>query len=142
DEQRPVGIRLRWDTDDAVRVVLVGGHVHVRGRRTLLEERLRELAEPEAGPRLGERVPLRNPATEQPPRLGVRVVDDEILVDGDDSLVETLEQQLEAVALGLESSERAAQLPSHPVEAQGEQAELVAEAVAERCLEVAARNGL
>ena len=142
DEQRPVGVGLGRDADDAVRVVLVGRHVHVGGRRALLEERLRELAEAEAGPRLGQRVSLREPSAEQPPRLGVRVVDDEILVDREHSLVQALEQQLQSVALGLEAPERAAELAPHPVEALREQAELVAEAVVQRRLEVAARDRL
>ncbi len=142
DEERPVGVGLRRDPDDAVRVVLVGRDVDVRRRRALLEEGLRELAEPEAGPRLGQRVSFREPAAEQPPRLGVRVVDDEILVDREHSFVQALEEELETVALGLEPAERAAELPPHPVEALCEQTELVAEAVAHRRLEVATRDRL
>src|SRR5581483_10130256 len=79
---------------------------------------------------------------EQAPRLGVRVVDDEILVDRQDALVEALEQKLEAIALGLEPAEGAAQLPAHPVKALRERPELVAEAVAERRLEVSLRDRL
>ena len=66
------------------------------GAERSLEEALRELAEAEAGPRLGQRVSLREPAAEEPPRLGVREVDDEILVDREHSLVEALEQQAAA----------------------------------------------
>ena len=46
------------------------------------------------------------------------------------------------VALGLDAAERAAQLPAHPVEVVRERAELVAEAVVQRRLEVAERDRL
>ena len=49
---------------------------------------------------------------------------------------------MQPVALALDAPERAAQLASHPVEALRERAELVAEAVAQRRLEVAARDRL
>ena len=67
-------------------------------------------------PRLGQRVSDGEPAAEQPARLGVREVDDEILVDRQDSLLQPLEQEAKTIALGLEAPERAAQLPPHPVE--------------------------
>jgi hypothetical protein len=74
--------------------------------------------------------------------LGVREVDDEILVDREHALVQPLQQQAEPVALGLEAPERAAQLAAHPVEVEREQSELVAEAVVERRLEVAVGDRL
>ena len=67
-------------------------------------------------------------------------MDDEILVDREHSLVQPLEQEPQPVALGLEAAEPAAQLAAHPFEAVREQPELVAEAVAERRLEVALRD--
>ena len=88
DEERPVGVGLGRDSDHAVCAAVVGRHVHMGRRRALPEQRLRELAEAEAGPRLGQRVSFREPAAEQPPRLGVRVVDDEILVDREHSFMQ------------------------------------------------------
>ena len=64
------------------------------------------------------------------------------VVDRDDALVQPLEQRVQAVALALDVPERAAQLPPHPVEALRERAELVAEAVAQRRLEVAGGDRL
>ena len=52
DEQRPVGVGLGGDADDAVRVLLVRRHVHLGHGRPLVEEALGELAEPEALPGL------------------------------------------------------------------------------------------
>ena len=142
DEQRPVGLGLRGDADDAVRVLLVRRHVHLRDRRALVEQPLGEVAEPEALPRLRQRVSLPQAPAEDPARLGVREVDDEVLVDREHSLVEPLEQEPQPVALGLEAAEAAAQLAAHSLEAVGEEPELVAEAVAQRRLEVALRDRL
>ena len=137
DEQGPVRLGLGGDADDAVRVLLVGCHVHLRDGRPFVEQPRGELAELEALPRLRQRVSLSDPAAEQSARLGVRKVDDEILVDRQHSLVQPFEEELQAVALGLDTSEGAAQLAAHPVEALREGAELVPEEVAERRLEVA-----
>jgi len=54
-------------------------------------------------------------------------VHDELSVDRDDSFVQPLEQQAQAVALALDVAERPSQLPAHAVEALCELAELVAE---------------
>jgi len=69
-------------------------------------------------------------------------VNDEILVDREDSFVQPFEQELQAVALRLDAAERAAELAPHPVEVVGEQTELVPEAVAQRGLEVAVGDAL
>ena len=124
------------------RALLVGRDVRLRERRVRLEEPLDELAQREPVPRLRQRVALGEPPAEQAPRLGVREVDDEILVDGDDALVQPLEQQRSRSRSALDAAERAAQLAAHPLEAVRERAELVAEAVAERRLEVAERERL
>ncbi len=142
DEQRPVGLGLGGDADDAVRVLLVGRDVHLRRRRLLVEESLGEVAQAECRPRLGERVALAQAAAEQPPRLGVREVDDEVLVDREDALVQALEQEPQTVALRLDATEGAPQLATHPVEVLREHAELVAEVVTQRRLEVAVRDRL
>ena len=142
DEQRPVGVRLGGDADQAVRMLLVRCHVHLRDRGPLVKQSLGELAQSEGLPGLRQRVSLAEAPAEDPARLGVREVHDEVLVDRQDSFLEPLEQDLEAVALGLDAAERAAQLAAHAVEALDEQAELVAEVVAERRLEVAVGEGL
>jgi len=136
DQERPVGLGLGGDADDGVRVLLVRRHVHLRDGCPLVEQTVGELAQSEALPRLGQRVALREAAAEQPARLGVREVHDEILVDREHSLVQALEQEPQPVALRLDALEGAAQLAAHPVEVLGEHAELVSEAVAERRLEV------
>ena len=69
-------------------------------------------------------------------------MDDEVLVDREHPFLQPLEQEAQAVALGLEAAEGAPQLPAHPVEVVREQAELVAEPVAERSLEVALGDAL
>src|SRR5207244_4182897 len=91
-------------------------------------------------PGLRQLVSLAQTAPEQPARLSVREVDDEILVDREHAFVEPLEQQPQPVALRLDAAERAAQLTAHPVEVLDQQAELVAEVVAQRSLEVAVRD--
>ena len=138
DEQGPVRLGLGGDADDAVCVLLVGCHVHLRDGRPFVEQPRGELAELEALPRLGQRVSLSHAAAEQPARLGVREVDDEILVDRE----QPLEQEPQTVALRLEAPEGPSQLAAHAFEAVGEGAELVAEAVAQRRLEVSVRDRL
>jgi len=127
---------------DTVGVLLVRRHVHLPDRRALVEQAVRELAEPEALPGLRQLVSLAQAPAENPARLGVREMDDEILVDRQHPFLEPLEQEPQAVAFSLEAAEGAAQLAAHPVEAVGEQPELVGEARAERCLEVAASDRL
>src|SRR5581483_9740543 len=95
-----------------------------------VEEAPGEVAQREALPRLRQRVALAH-APEHALRLRVREAHHELLVDGDDPLVQPLEQQAEAVALALDVPERASQLAAHPVEALRERAELVAHAIAE-----------
>ena len=56
--------------------------------------------------------------------------------------MQPLEQHAQPVALALDVPERAPQLPSHPVEALRERAELVAEPVAHGALEVAGGDRL
>ena len=58
------------------------------------------------------------------------------------ALVQPLEQHPQPVALALDAAEGAAQLAAHPFEVVRERAELVAEAVVERRLEVAERERL
>ncbi len=132
----------RRDADERERALVVGADVRLRERAVRLEQPLDELAQREALPRLRQRVALGEAAAEQPPRLGVREVHDELLVDGDDALVQPLEQHAQPVALALDAAERAAQLPAHALEVVRERAELVAEAVVERRLEVAERERL
>ncbi len=116
--------------------------MHLRDRSPLVEQAVGERAEIEAVPRLRQGVSLAQAAAEDPARLGVREVDDEILVDREHSLVQPFEQEPQPVALGLDAAEGAAQLPAHPVEVVCKQTELVPEAVAQRGLEVAVRDAL
>ena len=58
DEQRPVRLGLGRDPGDPVGVLLVRRHVHLRHGRPLVEEALGELAQPEALPRVRQRVPF------------------------------------------------------------------------------------
>ena len=93
-------------------------------------------------PRLGQRVSLLHAAAEQTARLRVREVDDQVLIDREHPLVQAFEQEPQPVALRLDAAEGAAQLATHPVEVLRECAELVAEAVMERRLEVSVRDRL
>ena len=72
-----------WDgmPTSAVRVLLVRRHVHLPDGRPLVEQSLREVAEPERLPRLRQLVSFPQAPAEDPARLGVREVDDEVLVD-------------------------------------------------------------
>ena len=66
----------------------------------------------------------------------------ELVVDGDDALVQPLEQHPQTVAHALDVAERAAELAPHALEVVRERAELVAEAETQRRLEVAVRERL
>ena len=108
DEQCPVRVGLGRNPGDAVRVLLVRRDVHLRHGRPPVEQPLRELAEREALPRLGQLVSLPHTAAEQSAGLGVREVDDEVLVDREHSLVQPLEEEPQTVALGFDAPEGAA----------------------------------
>ncbi len=87
-----VALGLRRDADEREGLFLARGHVRLRERRAGVEEPLGEVAQREAAPRVGQGVALGEPPAEQTPRLGVREIDDELVVDGDDTLVQALEQ--------------------------------------------------
>ena len=93
-------------------------------------------------PRVRQRVALGEPAAEHAPRLRVRELHGERAVDRDDAFMQPLEQRVQPVALALDVPERAAQLPPHPVEVLRERTELVAEAVAQRRVEVSGGDRL
>ena len=87
-------------------------------------------------------VALAEPAAEHAPRLGVREVHDEIrstVTTPSCSRSSSMRSRSRSPSM---LAERASQLPSHALEALRERAELVAEAVAKRRLEVAERDRL
>src|SRR2546423_1236128 len=78
----------------------VRGPVRLRECGARIDQPLRELAEREAVPRIRQGVALVQPA-EEPAGLRVREVHDELVVHGQDALVQALEQDAQPVALTL-----------------------------------------
>src|SRR5205814_8654266 len=85
----------------------------LRERPVRLEQAGDPFAQRERVPRIGQRVAFREAAAEQTARFRIRELDDEVLVDGDDTLVQALEQQAQPVALAFDVAERSPQLPPH-----------------------------
>src|SRR5207245_68121 len=96
------------------RALLAGAHVRLRERRPGREQPLCELAQREPAPRIGESVAFGEPAAEKAPRLCVREMHDELVVDGDDTLVQAFEQHAQPVALAAAMSGRTFSATSAP----------------------------
>jgi hypothetical protein len=138
DEQRQAGGRSR-DAHDRDRLLVLDRDARLRKLGVLAEQRRRQVPQPEAGPRGRQRaVHDQDVASEQPMRPRVREAHVEVPVDRDDALVQLLEEAAEAVAVGGQLLERVAEPAPHPVDAERERADLVAEPARQRRIELAA----